>query len=88
MTLAPGSDNAPLTPFPLARVKKIAKSDKQVGMVAAESLFLISNAAVTTLRPSKALFIEQLVFEASQVCKSEKRKTIAYSDIGRVAHRC
>jgi histone H3/H4 len=61
--------------FPLARIKKIMKADKDVNLVAADAVNLVSLAT--------ELFVDSLVKKASDISQNEKRRTILYKDFGR-----
>ena len=60
--------------FPLARIKKIMKADKDVNLVSAEAVNLVSVAT--------ELFVDILVKKASEISQNEKRRTILYRDFG------
>lgn len=60
--------------FPLARIKKIMKADKEVNLVSAEAVNLVSLAT--------ELFVDILVKRASEISQNEKRRTILYRDFG------
>ncbi|KAL1921366.1 uncharacterized protein VTP21DRAFT_11082 [Calcarisporiella thermophila] len=59
--------------LPLARVKRIIKEDKDVGLCSNEAVFLISIAT--------ELFIEFFANNAVNYAVADKRKTIQYKDL-------
>ena len=59
--------------LPLARVKKIIKSDPEVNMVASDSCLLIAR--------STELFLTELVSRSWVFAQREKRKTVQYKDV-------
>lgn len=61
--------------FPLARIKKIMKADKDVNLVSADAVNLVSLAT--------ELFLDSLVKRASDISQNEKRRTILYKDFGK-----
>lgn len=61
--------------FPLARIKKIMKADKDVNLVAADAVNLVSLAT--------ELFLDNFVKKASEISQNEKRRTILYKDFGK-----
>lgn len=67
-------DKKGFTPLlPLARVKKIIKSDPDVNMVASDSCLLIAK--------STELFLTQLVERSFAYAQREKRRTLQYKDV-------
>lgn len=62
--------------FPLARIKKIMKADKDVNLVSADAVNLISLAT--------EMFLDSFVKKASDISQSEKRRTILYKDFGNI----
>lgn len=62
--------------FPLARIKKIMKADKDVNLVAADAVNVISLAT--------ELFLDSFVKKASEISQNEKRRTILYKDFGNI----
>ena len=62
--------------FPLARIKKIMKADKDVNLVSADAVNLISLAT--------EMFLDSFVKKASDISQNEKRRTILYKDFGKV----
>uniref|UniRef100_A0A6B2LU07 Chromatin accessibility complex protein 1 n=1 Tax=Arcella intermedia TaxID=1963864 RepID=A0A6B2LU07_9EUKA len=62
--------------LPLARVKRIIKSDPDVKLISSDAAFLIAK--------STELFLEHLVKEAYQETQKHKRKALLYSDISSV----
>lgn len=71
------TSNSPSGPaiFPLARIKKIMKADKDVNLVAADAVNVISLAT--------ELFLDSFVKKASEISQNEKRRTILYKDFGK-----
>ena len=65
--------------FPLARIKKIMKADKDVNLVSADAVNLISLAT--------DLFLDSFVKKASEISQNEKRRTILYKDFGKLIKR-
>lgn len=61
--------------FPLARIKKIMKADKDVNLVSADAVHLISLAT--------EMFLNGFVKKASDISQNEKRRTILYKDFGK-----
>ena len=66
--------------FPLARIKKIMKADKDVNLVAADAVNLVSLAT--------ELFLDTFVKKASEISQNEKRRTILYKDFGNLKLLC
>lgn len=64
------------TIFPLARVKKIMKADKDVNLVSADAVNLVSLAT--------ELFLDNFVKRASDISQNDKRRTILYKDFGKL----
>ncbi|EIE82245.1 hypothetical protein G6F57_002323 [Rhizopus arrhizus] len=62
--------------FPLARVKRIIKEDKDISLIGSEATFCITYAT--------ELFLEYLVKEAYTKVKQDKRKTVYYRDLAKV----
>lgn len=62
--------------FPLARIKKIMKADKDVNLVSADAVNLVSTAT--------ELFLDAFVRKASEISQNEKRRTILYKDFGTI----
>lgn len=62
--------------FPLARIKKIMKADKDVNLVSADAVNLISVAT--------EMFLDSFVKKASEISQNEKRRTILYKDFGKI----
>ena len=60
--------------FPLARIKKIMKTDKDINLVSADAVNLVSVAT--------ELFLDSFVKKASDISQNEKRRTILYKDFG------
>jgi histone H3/H4 len=60
--------------FPLARIKKIMKADKDVNLVSADAVTLVSLAT--------EMFLDAFVKKASDISQNEKRRTILYKDFG------
>lgn len=60
--------------FPLARIKKIIKADKDVNLVSADAVNLVSLAT--------EMFLDNFVKKASDISQNEKRRTILYKDFG------
>jgi len=58
--------------LPLARVKKIMKTDKEVRLISNEASVLVSKAT--------ELFLEYITEEAYKRTKADKRKLIQYKD--------
>lgn len=77
-TIPASSSNNPNGPniFPLARIKKIMKADKDVNLVSADAVNLISLAT--------ELFLDNFVKRASDISQNEKRRTILYKDFGKI----
>lgn len=63
------------TSLPLSRIKKIMKSDKDVGLCSNDAVFLTAEAT--------KLFIESLAENAYAETQRAKLKTVMYKDIGR-----
>ncbi|XP_023547243.1 putative transcription factor C16C4.22 [Cucurbita pepo subsp. pepo] len=59
--------------FPMGRIKKIMKLDKDIGKVNSEALFLVSCAT--------ELFLELLAEKSSEVAAEKKRKTVKLEHI-------
>ncbi|XP_074310023.1 uncharacterized protein LOC141644397 [Silene latifolia] len=59
--------------FPVSRVKKIVKFDKDISRVTSEALFLVSGAA--------ELFLHFLAEKSSDIVTAKKRKTIKLEDL-------
>eukprot|EP00128_Syssomonas_multiformis_P002485 Colp12_sorted_trinity150504_noHs@3519 len=59
--------------LPLARVKKIMKSDPDVNMISQDSLFLVARAT--------ELFVEHFAQKAQLNTSKAKRKTVQYKDL-------
>jgi len=59
--------------FPLGRIKNIMKQDPDTNMASQEAVFLISRAT--------ELFVESLAAESSSFTMSNKKKTIARTDV-------
>eukprot|EP01096_Ripella_sp_DP13-Kostka_P014927 TRINITY_DN685_c0_g1_i1.p1 TRINITY_DN685_c0_g1~~TRINITY_DN685_c0_g1_i1.p1 ORF type:complete len:117 (-),score=74.50 TRINITY_DN685_c0_g1_i1:171-494(-) len=59
--------------LPLARIKRIAKSSKDVRLISTDSAYMISKAT--------ELFIEMLAVEAYKNTAKNKRKIIKYEDV-------
>ncbi|KAI9282670.1 histone-fold-containing protein [Sporodiniella umbellata] len=68
---APGS-----TAFPVARIKRLIKEDKEIAMISSEATFCI---AVAT-----ELFLEHFIKESHMNVKKDKRKTVFYRDMADV----
>ncbi|CEI96370.1 hypothetical protein G6F70_000225 [Rhizopus microsporus] len=64
------------TTFPLARIKRLIKEDKDISLISTDATFCITYAA--------ELFIEYLVSEALDKAKQEKRKSVFYKDLAKV----
>eukprot|EP01127_Copromyxa_protea_P016142 TRINITY_DN4747_c0_g1_i1.p2 TRINITY_DN4747_c0_g1~~TRINITY_DN4747_c0_g1_i1.p2 ORF type:complete len:105 (-),score=24.26 TRINITY_DN4747_c0_g1_i1:38-352(-) len=62
--------------LPLARVKRIIKSDPDVKLVSADANFLIAK--------STELFLEYLALEAEKQAKANGKKSITYDEIAGV----
>lgn len=62
--------------FPLARIKKIMKADKDVNLVSADAVNLVSLAT--------EMFLDNFVKKASEISQNEKRRTILYKDFGKL----
>ena len=77
-TMTTVSNNSPAI-FPLARIKKIMKTDKDVNLVSADAVNLVSLAT--------ELFLDSFVKKASDISQNEKRRTILYKDFGTKAPR-
>ncbi|KAI9636926.1 histone-fold-containing protein, partial [Dioszegia hungarica] len=60
-------------PLPLARIKKVMKSDEEVKMISAEAPILFSKAC--------ELFISELTCRAWLIAESNKRRTLQKSDV-------
>ncbi|KIM43301.1 hypothetical protein M413DRAFT_444120 [Hebeloma cylindrosporum] len=65
--------------FPIARVQKIIKADKEIPIVAKEATFLISLATEE--------FIRRLCEAGQQVAHREKRSTVQHRDIAAVVRK-
>ncbi|THH30620.1 hypothetical protein EUX98_g3559 [Antrodiella citrinella] len=65
--------------FPVSRVQKILKADKELPMMAREATFLISVATEE--------FIKRMAEESSIVAAREKRVTIQYRDLAAVVRK-
>eukprot|EP00300_Choanocystis_sp_HF-7_P041509 c8263_g1_i1.p1 GENE.c8263_g1_i1~~c8263_g1_i1.p1 ORF type:complete len:139 (+),score=5.01 c8263_g1_i1:20-436(+) len=61
--------------YPMARVKRIAKMDADIGQIGAEATYVLSKAA--------ELFTEYLAYQASENAKLDDRKSIAYRDLAK-----
>jgi histone H3/H4 len=70
----PSAPNGTGALFPLARIKKIMKADKDVNLVSADAVHLISSAT--------EMFLDTFVKKASDISQNEKRRTILYKDFG------
>ncbi|OUM68984.1 hypothetical protein PIROE2DRAFT_3220 [Piromyces sp. E2] len=64
------------TSFPLARVKRIMKEDKDVIQCSNESVFLVSLAT--------EYFLDYFAKKSFNQSQSEKRRTVTYKDIAKV----
>ncbi|KAJ3226624.1 hypothetical protein HK099_004504 [Clydaea vesicula] len=60
-------------PFPLARIKKIMREDKDCVVIAADSLAYVSLAAEQ--------FLEMFIQSAHNLSKADQRKTVFYKDL-------
>jgi DNA polymerase epsilon subunit 4 len=67
------------TMFPIARVKRIIKSDKDLEMMSAEATFLISVAT--------EYFVKHFMEEGYTKARLEKRRIINYKDMANVVSR-
>ncbi|BEI82840.1 hypothetical protein CcaverHIS002_0307080 [Cutaneotrichosporon cavernicola] len=67
------------TMFPIARVKRIIKSDKDLDMMSAEATFLISVAT--------EYFVKHFMEEGYTKARLEKRRIISYKDMANVVSR-
>ena len=77
--------------LPLARVKRIIKSDTSIKYISTDSAVLIAKATVKSfyvvwkislLIIVKELFIEYLSIESLKYTQADNRKILKYSDIG------
>ncbi|OMH84594.1 putative transcription factor [Zancudomyces culisetae] len=64
------------TVFPVQRVRRIIKTDREVELVTGESVFLISKAT--------ELFVKFMATQSLEHCRKDKRKTIQYKDICKI----
>lgn len=62
------------TSLPLSRIKKIMKSDKEVGLCSNDAVFLTAEAT--------KLFIESFAEHAYSETQRAKLKTVMYKDVG------
>ncbi|KAH8094621.1 histone-fold-containing protein [Cristinia sonorae] len=76
---APAAREPGKSSFPVSRVQKIMKADKELPMVAREATFLISVATEE--------FIKRLAEESSIVAARENRVTIQYRDLATIVRR-
>jgi histone H3/H4 len=79
-----GNDNTANLVLPLARVKRIIKSDPDVKLVSADANFLIAKVLplpVHSTTQSTELFLEYLAVEAEKEAKAGGKKTITYDDL-------
>jgi len=65
-----------LVQLPLARVKRIIKTDSDIKLIGSDAVVLIAKAT--------ELFLEYLVVEAYNKTKEEKRKILQYKDLARL----
>jgi histone H3/H4 len=69
-----------LVDLPLARVKRIMKSDVDVKLISQEAVVLVTKAA--------ELLLEHLAEESCKYTTSENRKTIQYKDVAQAVKEC
>jgi len=66
-------------PFPLSRVQRIVKADKEVAPCSKEGVLAISLAA--------EMFVKRMARDGQQVARSEKRVTVQQRDIAMAVKR-
>lgn len=80
--------------FPVTRVKKIVKADRDIDIMSSEAVFMVSVAAVSftcltrwtrrKLIRTQEYFIKHFMEEGYTKARLEKRKLINYRDMGRL----
>ncbi|PVU99330.1 hypothetical protein BB559_000807 [Furculomyces boomerangus] len=59
--------------FPISRVKRIIKEDKNITALTTEATFLVSKAV--------EMFVREITANSYKICNHDKRKTIKYKDM-------
>lgn len=79
------------TIFPISRIKKICKADKDLDILTSEATFMVSVATVSPILQLgiekltwKEYFIKHFMEEGCTKARLDKRKLVTYKDMGKL----